>query len=290
MKTSLLTAAALSLALVGCGPATKVDTAKTATSVADKHAGMAMGGHDDETHAPTMKLALSPNGPLAPGRAQGVTLTLTNIASGKPLGPSDLALAHTKRLHLLIVDGSLTDYQHIHPLVDPAKSGQWRFDFTPLLGRTYKVWADATLPDGTQEYIGAELVAGAEKAPLPSTATVMTAEKDGLKFSLSFSKPLKVGQAAQGSIAIVDTKTGKPFAALQPIMGAFGHIVAFAGNWDSIEHVHPLGEEPKSEGERSGPAINFHIQPEQSGVLKLFAQVRANGRETIVPFTANVAP
>ncbi|MBA4211436.1 MAG: hypothetical protein C0454_18075, partial [Parvibaculum sp.] len=51
MKTSLLTAAALSLALVGCGPATKVDTAKTATSVADKHAGMAMGGHDDDSRA-----------------------------------------------------------------------------------------------------------------------------------------------------------------------------------------------------------------------------------------------
>lgn len=290
MKRSLLLTAALSLALAGCGPTTKVNTSKTATGVADEHAGMAMGGHDDDSHAPTMKLALSPNGPLASGRPQAVTLTLTNIASGKPLGPNDLALAHTKRLHLLIVDGSLTDYQHIHPVADPAKPGRWRFDFTPLFGRTYKVWADATLPDGAQEYVGAELVAGAEKAPPPSSTPTMTAEMDGLKFKLSFSKLLKVGQAAQGSIAIVDAKTGKPFAELQPIMGAFGHIVAFAGNWNSIEHVHPLGEEPKSEGERSGPAINFHIQPEQSGTLKLFAQVRANGRETIVPFTAKVAP
>lgn len=290
MKTPLLFSAMFSLALAGCGPSAKVDTAATATNVVDEHAGMAMGGLEDHSHAPTMRLALAPDGPLTPGRAQGVTLTLTNIASGKPLGPNDLALAHTKKLHLLIVDGSLTDYQHIHPLADPARPGRWRFDFNPRFARTYKVWADATLPDGAQEYVGADLVAGSDKAPAPSTPMTTTAEKDGLKFLLSFSKPLKVGQAVQGRIDIIDSKTGKPFAGLQPVMGAFGHIVAFAGDWNSIEHVHPLGTEPKTDDERGGPSVNFHVQPKQTGVLKLFAQIRANGVETIVPFTATVAP
>ncbi|HEY0944324.1 MAG TPA: hypothetical protein VGD81_03625, partial [Opitutaceae bacterium] len=36
-------------------------------------------------------------------------------ASGKPLAPNDLLVMHTQRLHLLIVDPSLTDYQHVHP-------------------------------------------------------------------------------------------------------------------------------------------------------------------------------
>lgn len=292
MKTFfLLPLAALSLGLVGCGSTKSADPAPTATAntnMAGDPVGMGMGGEGDNS-TPTMKLTLLLNGPLAPGRAQSVALTLANIASGNPLGPDDLALAHTKKLHLLIVDASLTDYQHIHPVADPAKPGRWHFDFTPLFGRTYKVWADVTLPDGRHEYVGNDLVAGAERAPAPSAATVATAERNGLRFRLSFTMPLKVGRAAQGRI-VIDTKSGKPFAQLQPIMGAFGHIVAFAGNWDSIEHVHPLGVEPKSEGERGGPAINFHIQPEQAGVLKLFAQIRANGRETIVPFTATVAP
>lgn len=292
MKTSLLLAAALSLALPGCGPAATVATAvnaAAAANAADAHAGMAMGDGEAARRAPTMTLALAPDGPLAPGRAQAVTLTLTDIATGRPLGPDDLALAHTRRLHLLIVDGSLTDYQHIHPVPDPARSGRWRFDFTPRFGRSYRVWADATRPDGRQEYVAASLAAGTGQAPLPSDATVMTADQDGLGFRLSFPAPLKAGQAAQGSIAIVDRKTGRPFAGLQPIMGAFGHIVAFAGSWDAIEHVHPLGAEPTKESQRGGPAITFHIRPGQAGVLKLFAQIRANGRETIVSFTARVA-
>jgi len=292
MKTLLLPLSALSLALAGCGPTKSADPAPTAaanTNMAGDHAGMTMGG-EGENNTSTMKLTLLPNGPVGSGHAQSIALVLTNIASGNPLGPDDLALAHTKKLHLLIVDASLTDYQHIHPVPDPTKPGQWRFDFTPLFGRTYKVWADVTLPDGHHEYVGNDLVAGTQKTPAPSAAPVATAEKDGLRFRLSFTMPLKVGQAAQGRIDVIDAQTGKPFAELQPIMGAFGHIVAFAGNWNSIEHVHPLGVEPKSEGERSGPAINFHIQPEQAGVLKLFAQIRANGRETIVPFTATVAP
>lgn len=287
MKTSLCVATALSFALVGCGPKAAVSPG---VNVADEHAGMEMGGHEDDSRAPTMKLVLSPSGPLVPGRSQAVTLVLSNIATGKPLGPNDLALAHTKKLHLLIVDGSLTDYQHIHPTADPANPNKWRFDFTPRFGRTYKVWADATLPDGAHEYVGTDLVAGPDKAPAPSTATTLAAERDGLKFLLSFSKPLRASQAAQGSIVITDSKTGKPFSGLQPVMGAFGHIVAFAGDWNSIEHVHPLGTEPKTDDERSGPTIAFHIQPKQAGVLKLFAQIRANGRETIVPFTATVAP
>lgn len=293
MRASLFLPAALSLALAGCGPTAAVDTAANAVAgakVAERHAGMAMGAGEADRRAPTMTLALAPDGPFAPGRAQGVALTLTDIATGKPLGPNDLALAHTRRLHLLIVDASLTDYQHIHPVFDPLGTGRWRFDFTPLFGRAYKVWADATLPDGSHEYVGANLVAGAGKAPSPSNAMVMTAEKDGLEFLLSFASPLKAGQAARGSIAIVDRRTGKPFAGLQPLMGAFGHIVAFAGNWNAIEHVHPLGAEPGTERERGGPVIDFHIRPERAGVVKLFAQIRANGRETIVPFTAMVAP
>jgi hypothetical protein len=277
MKNTPLSSSFLALALAGCGAAK--DTNKAAT-VAGNDAlmsdhmdmgGMAMGKHHEG--AASMTLALAPAGAFTEGKAQSVILTLTDLASGKPMGPDDIALAHTKKLHLLIVDGSLSDYQHIHP----------RF------GRTYKVWADVTRPDGAQEYVGTDLVAGVQPAPKPSAAVVTKAEMNGLTFSLSFSQALKVGQAAQGTIGITDSKTGQSFAGLQPIMGAFGHIVAFAGDWNSIEHVHPLGAEPKLESERGGPVIRFHIQPEQAGILKLFAQIKANGKETIVPFTLVVA-
>lgn len=295
MKTALAFAATLSLVLAGCGPKTSSDDHANMNhgqmGTANEHSGMAgMDMAPDHDRTPTMRVALEPAGPFTSGRSQQVALTLTDLATGKPMGPADVALAHTKRLHLLIIDGSLTDYQHIHPLPDAKQSGVWRFAFAPRFARPYKVWADVTRPNGKQEYVAVELAAGRQPAPAPTATTALTAEADGLAFRLSFPKPLKVGEAIEGAITITDRATGKPFAGLQPIMGAFGHIVAFAGDWDSIEHVHPMGTEPTTDSARSGPTIRFHLQPEKAGVLKLFAQIEANGRETIVPFTTAVQP
>jgi hypothetical protein len=64
-------------------------------------------------------------------------------ASGKPIGPQDLRLAHTRKLHLLIVDPTLADYQHVHP--EPgARAGEWVFAFTPARSGLYRIFADFT--------------------------------------------------------------------------------------------------------------------------------------------------
>ena len=295
MKRTLLLLAASALALSGCGEKkhddghTDADHAAIAAKKAagGEHAGMDMGEAGHNHGAATLKVALAPAGAFTAGKPQSVTLTLTDVKTGAPLGPDQLKLAHTKKLHLLIIDESLTDYQHIHPVAG-AKAGQWTFSFTPKFGRPYKVWADATRADGDQEYVFADLEAGSEKAPAPDTKAVATAEKDGLKFALSFAGPVKAGEGVMGSVAVIDVKTGKPFTQLQPIMGAFGHVVAFSRDWSSIEHVHPQGTEPKADSDRSGPVIGFHMEPKNSGVLKIFVQIMANGREVIVPFTVNV--
>ena len=295
MKKALLLIAASALALSGCGEKkhddghTDADHAAIAAKEAagGEHAGMDMGEAGHNHGAATLKVALAPAGAFTAGKPQSVTLTLIDVKTGAPIDPDQLTLAHTKRLHLLIIDESLTDYQHIHPVAG-TKAGEWTFSFTPKFGRTYKVWADATRADGDQEYVFADLAAGGEKAPAPDATPVATAEKDGLKFALSFAGPVKAGQGVMGSVAVIDAKTGQPFSQLQPIMGAFGHVVAFSRDWSSIEHVHPQGTEPKADGDRSGPVIGFHMEPKNSGVLKIFVQILANGREVIVPFTVNV--
>ncbi|MEO5960510.1 MAG: hypothetical protein ABIR80_15465, partial [Opitutaceae bacterium] len=62
-------------------------------------------------------------------------------ANGKAIAPEDLLVAHTRKLHLLIVDPTLSDYKHVHP--EPGKErGEWSFAFTPRLGGAYRVFAD----------------------------------------------------------------------------------------------------------------------------------------------------
>lgn len=246
-------------------------------------------GHDDgHAHdAPTVKAEIIAQGPFNIGQSQKVTMRLTDIKTGKPLGPDDVAIAHTKKVHLLIIDQSLSDYHHIHP-TPGAKAGEWVFDFKPQFAADYRIWADIVPIGGSQQYVSAAINAGSKPAPALSSNIVQQVKVDGLSFSLSFNGPLKAGQDVMGNVAIIDAVSDAPFTQLEPIMGAFGHIVAFAGDWDSIEHVHPRGKEPTSKDERRGPVLSFHMKPEKSGIMKIFVQTQVNGKDVFAPFTVKV--
>ena len=81
-------------------------------------------------------------------------------ATNEPVTPAELIETHTRKIHLLVIDGSLTDYHHEHP--QPAATpGDYVFDFTPAKPGPYLAWADLRpLPMGLQEYEKA-IIAGA---------------------------------------------------------------------------------------------------------------------------------
>jgi len=87
---------------------------------------------------------------------------------------------------------------------------------------------------------------------------------------------------------VVVTKGGQPFTGLEPVMGAFAHVVGFTEDYNSVLHVHPMGKEPTSDAERGGPKLEFHIEPEKTGFVKLFAQVRIDGKDIFAPFGITV--
>ena len=61
---------------------------------------------------------------------------------GSPLGPDDVALSHTQKIHLLAIDESLQDYQHLHPVADKLFDGTWRFSMEPKFSGQYKFFLD----------------------------------------------------------------------------------------------------------------------------------------------------
>jgi hypothetical protein len=89
-----------------------------------------------------VKMTLKTEGTPKRGEELRVTLTLVT-AGGKPIAPEDLLVMHAKKLHLLITDPTLAEYQHVHP--EPTRRpGEWSFAFTPRLGGTYRFFADFT--------------------------------------------------------------------------------------------------------------------------------------------------
>lgn len=217
-----------------------------------------------------------------------VKIKLSSIQDDSPIKSSDLKEVHTEKVHLLIIDDGLEDYSHIHPKID-SEPGIYTFEWEPKKKTNYRMWADLhPLSTDTQEYAIADLIAGQEPFPIDKT-TSSESIVSKYKFNLSFDeKEIKAGKAVMGRISITDDQ-GQPVKDLEPIMGAFAHIVGFGDDFKSIVHIHPMGTEPSNPSDRGGPELQFHLQPEKPGFIKLFIQVKINGKEIFAPFGINVS-
>lgn len=301
MRTNVLIAVAALAVLASCGaqqtseaPAPPI----TAIDIDDRSGGMTV--------------AASPSAAFVVGRPVTLTVRLAD-AAGKAIGADDLSVKHEHLLHVMTVDVGLQDYAHAHPSANA--DGSFSFTFTPRLDRPYRLWADFSLKDtgagmiATQSHSGEhhDMAASAQAqgagsrfvsvdlpvgtgaaAPVAPTQT-LTAEAEGLRLQLSLESELRVGVAAKARLAVTDTK-GDPYTKLEPLMGAFAHVVGFDPGATTIMHVHPEGAEPTMAGDRGGPVLSFMLKPDRAGPNRLFAQIKANGREIAVPFTVVVSP
>ena len=225
-----------------------------------------------------------------PALNQPVHFILTlRTASGKPIAPDDLLVAHTRKLHLLVVDPTLSDYQHIHP--EPGKRpGEWVFAMEPGRPGIYRVFADFT-PAATAR----SLYASADFTVPGSVATITrspnnTWQAAGFNFELIGSAEIRARQPANLRLHIESQGTVKRPVPLQPVMGAFAHLVAFDEARSGFAHLHPNEIDLAKAPDPLRPELTFKITIPQPGRYVIWAQVNLAGSEVFVPFWIEVQP
>ena len=236
-------------------------------------------------------LTLAPGAPLVPGRELPFTLTL-RTASGKPIAPEDLLVAHTRKLHLMIVDPWLNDYHHVHP--EPgARPGDWTFAFTPKREGVYRVFADFT-PVVTARGLYASADVRIGNSGLPGAYTVVlrhepswVVEQGGYRFALvPGSLPVRARQTVDLRLSVTRPDGGP--VPLAPVMGAFAHLVAFDEARSGFAHLHPVETDLSQLPDPVKPVLNFKILIPQPGSYVIWAQLNTDGREVFVPFWFDV--
>lgn len=208
---------------------------------------------------------------------------------GKALAETDFRIAHERRIHLLIIDESLTDYHHEHP-TPSAKGTTLDFAFTPRKPGTYRVFADVT-PEATRRhlYLMGELSSPVAGAPITARDTVMKSEVDGYAFEIVLATTPKQGSTLDGEL-VVRRPDGAVVEDLEPVMGAYAHLVGFFDDRVTVEHIHPMGAEPTRPSDRGVGKLKFRVTPTKAGLLRLFAQVKLGGVERFAPFTLQISP
>ncbi|MDI1336772.1 MAG: hypothetical protein PSU94_11385 [Lacunisphaera sp.] len=235
-------------------------------------------------------IVLSLQSAAAPARGQPANFTLTlRTASGKPIAPEDLLVAHTRKLHLLVVDPTLNDYQHLHP--EPGRrAGEWVFTMAPQRAGLYRVFADFT-PAATSRGLY-----GVAEFTVPGTVPVVTREPStrwqngGFNFELVVPKVFRAGQPADLAFRIQSPGTVKQPVPLQPVMGAFAHLVAFDETRSGFAHLHPAEVDLAKAPDALRPELHFKVTIPAPGRYAIWAQVNLGGTEVFAPFWVDVAP
>ncbi len=223
-----------------------------------------------------------------PALNQPVKFTLTlRTASGKSIAPEDLLVAYTRKLHLLVIDPTLSDYQHIHP--EPGRHpGEWVFALSPGRPGLYRVFADFT-PVATARglYASADFSVPGSVARVTNSPNT-TWQAEGYNFELVVPPGFRAGQPADLRFRIESQGTVKQPVPLQPIMGAFAHLVAFDEARSGFAHLHPKETDLSKPPDQLRPELTFKVTIPQPGRYVIWGQVRIDGREIFAPFWVDV--
>lgn len=241
---------------------------------------------------PSVVLTAKPAGPLVAGQKVQVEIELKSRA-GEAITPGDLMVMHTERIHLLIIDPSLEDYHHEHP-VETDKPGRYVFSFTPARSGPYRIFADLVpVNTSVQEYPFCDLAGATAGEAISPAAATFTSSVGNLRFDLAFpglnGAAPRAGQIQNMTISVSDAG-GQPVQRLEPVMNAFAHVVGFHEDHLTVLHLHPTGGDVLRQDLRGGPSMGFKFFPPKSGFVRLFCQVFVDGKMIFAPFNVHIAP
>lgn len=219
--------------------------------------------------------------PVHPGGEYKLHLSAPD---GSPLRESDLGLTHTRRIHLLLIDPSLADYHHIHPV--EVSPGQFAFHFEPRQGGDYHLFAEFVPKETQRRVVLKETIAAPAAAAAPVPPQGLTTVAGPYEFELvPVEGDLRLWQDNDLSLRIRSRETGQPVE-LETVMGAFAHLVAFDENRRGFAHMHPLDD---GTGVGSDEArFGFAFKTDRPGRYRVWAQIQVDGQDLFAPFDLHV--
>jgi len=201
---------------------------------------------------------------------------------GKPV--KSYTLLHEKELHFIVVRRDLTGYQHLHPT--RGASGTWTIPLALPSAGVYKAFASfqpAGQPMPMPITLAVDLMASGQFTAVPLPKPTPSASIDDYTVKLA-------GKVVVGASMLTFTvaRSGKPVA-LQPYLGAYGHLVALRVGDLAYLHVHPE-DTPGQDGPPAGGRVTFHAPIPTAGQYRLFLDFKAGDVVRTAEFTAVARP
>lgn len=229
--------------------------------------------------------------PPSPGREVQVELHL-ETDGGMSIAPHELAVTHTEKMHVMVIDPSLEDYHHVHPRAE-GLDGFYTFAFTPIRGGSYRVFTEIVPRRSRRQAIALSELEVAGAAQAASFARSTESVVGGVRFRLAGAPDvMKSGRDYRFELDIT-AADGSPIR-LETVMGAKGHMVAFDAARRGFAHMHPVDSVVSartaglSGGGAADPGLAFLFNVPNPGWYRLFAQIQVGGEPVFGRFDLKV--
>lgn len=213
------------------------------------------------------------------GEEGTIALTILDPA-GAPV--TDFETSHEQELHLILVRADGAEFAHAHPEMDAE--GEWTLPWTWEAAGAYRLYADIVPAGGEAVTLSTTVQVAGDYSPERFEAPVAEASVDG--FDVALEGDLLAGESSPVSISV--SRDGEPVDALEPYMGAYGHLVALRQGDLAYLHVHPQGEEP-APGETGGPTVDFAVTAPTAGAYLLYLDFQVDGQVHTAGFVVDAA-
>lgn len=184
---------------------------------------------------------------------------------------TEFAETHDRLAHLILVRRDLTNFRHLHPELDG--DGTWTASFALRDPGAYRAFVDV-LVDGEPTTLAVDLLASGDADYGPPPGSTREASAAGYDVSMS---PRRVRAGEATTLEFAARRDGAA-AALEPYLGALGHLVALRDGDLAYLHVHPEETAP-DEG-----VVRFAARFPTAGRYRLFLQARPEGELVTAAF------
>ncbi len=239
-----------------------------------------------------IEVSLETEEALGRGQSAKVALNL-ETSGGMPMAPHELAVTHTEKMHLMVIDPSLEDYHHLHPEAE-GLDGIYNFEFTPVRSGIYRVFTEIVPVRSRRQAIALSELEVAGETATPNFEFSTESVVDGLRFQLiGVPAALEAGRDYRLNLKVTDAQSGAP-AELEVVMDAKGHMVAFDERALGFAHMHPVDSvlSVRAAGilnaasDDSDLAFLFNVP--NPGWYRLFAQIQVRGEAVYGRFDLKV--
>ena len=238
-----------------------------------------------------IKATLSSENPLAIGVPAMVELNL-ETTGGMSIAPHELALTHTEKMHVMVIDPSLEDYHHVHP--EPVGlDGIYQFDFTPERAGAYSVFTEIVPQRSRRQAIALSSLEVAGEPAIAQFAHSHVSVVDGVRFELEALPEVFAAKRDYRLNLKVTNADGTPLD-LETVMGAKGHMVAFDAAGKGFAHMHPIDSVVSARTAGLGGAstedanLAFMFNVPNRGWYRVFAQIQVDGEAVFGRFDLQV--